>query len=69
MRANVSEYWVIDRFRRLMTVFTLKAGKVHQRVLKENQVYKTSLLPGFELPLAKLLAKADRWAEDDELIS
>ena len=67
LRANVSEYWVIDRFRRIMTVFTLKAGKVHPRVLKENQVYKTSLLPGFELPLAKLLAKADRWAEEDEV--
>jgi Uma2 family endonuclease len=66
---NVKEYWVIDRFQRIMTVFTLRAGKVQRRVIREHQVYKTSLLPGFELPLDQLFAQADRWlteeADDD----
>jgi hypothetical protein len=30
-------------------------------VIPEKQVYGTPLLPGFELPLARLLAVADRW--------
>ena len=43
--------------------------------MKENEVYKTPLLPGFELPLAKLLAVSDKYRhvkpsvseEDEEL--
>ena len=31
-------------------------------VVKETQTYQTDLLPGFELPLSRLLAKADDWA-------
>jgi hypothetical protein len=30
----------------------------------EKDVYSTTLLPGFELPLAKLLAAADKWGAD-----
>ena len=52
------EYWVIDRFRRIMTVY--RARKPEQ-VIQENEVYRPSLLPGFELPLAKLLTVADQW--------
>jgi hypothetical protein len=29
--------------------------------VKEAEVYRTPLLPDFELPLAQLLAVADRW--------
>lgn len=65
MRAGVQEYWVIDRFRRIMTVFTLVDGQVQVRVIKERQKYTTPLLPGFELPLAKLLKLADDWAEGE----
>ena len=63
---DVKEYWVIDRFQRTLTVFTRKANKTQQRVLRANQIYRTSLLPGFELPLAQLLAQADRWANQEE---
>jgi Uma2 family endonuclease len=60
---RVKEYWVIDRFTRTMTVFLQRGRK---RVLKENQTYKTDLLPGFELPLARLLALADRWPDEQD---
>jgi Uma2 family endonuclease len=61
---KVEEYWVFDRFRRILTVFALKGRK---RVIREEQVYTTPLLPGFDLPLARLFAVADRWPEDTTL--
>jgi Uma2 family endonuclease len=64
--SGVKEYWIVDRFQRIMTVFTMKAGKVVKRVIREHQVYTTPLLPGFELPLAELLAQADQWADVDD---
>ena len=65
---GVSEYWVIDRFERTMTVFTPASGKIKSRVVREKQTYSTPRLPGFELPLAKLLTVADAYAgpDDDE---
>jgi Uma2 family endonuclease len=62
---GVIEYWVIDRFTRTMSVMTRARGKNRVRVVKEDQVSKTDLLPGFELPLARLLALADSWADDE----
>ncbi len=62
MAAGVREYWIIDRFRRTLTVVRPgPAGPVDQ-VVAEAQTFTTPLLPGFELPLAPLLAAADRWA-------
>ncbi len=60
---GLQEYWIIDRFERIMTVYQFSAGRVKKRIIRENQVYTTKLLPGFELPLAKLLALADEWDE------
>jgi Uma2 family endonuclease len=57
---NVQQYWIIDRFRRTMTVFN---GKGRKRVYHEKDVFTTPLLPGFKLPLARLFAVADRWAK------
>ncbi|MBY0527586.1 MAG: Uma2 family endonuclease [Gemmataceae bacterium] len=65
LEAGVKEYWVINRFQRIMTVFTRKAGKIHPRVIRADQIYRPNLLPGFELPLAKLLAQADRWPDEE----
>ena len=61
---GVLEYWVIDRFRRIMTVCRGRPGpgEPAEQVLKENEVYRTPLLVGFELPLAQLLKVADDWA-------
>jgi len=58
---GVAEYWIIDRFRRTMTVYRNPPGVPAEQVVAENQVYQTELLPGFELPLACLLAVADEW--------
>lgn len=54
---GVREYWIIDRFRRTMTVF---CGTETERVVGEGETYKTELLPGFELQLSRLLEIADR---------
>ena len=57
---RIGEYWVIDRFRRTLTVYRPGQRKL---VVKENEVYRTPLLPGFELPLARLLGVADSWGQ------
>jgi Uma2 family endonuclease len=59
--AGVAEYWVVDRFRRLLTVFALEKGAAAERQVRENEVYRPALLPGFELPLKELLLAADKW--------
>ncbi len=61
---GVTEYWVFDRFRRIMTVFRRnppKTGVEVALIVKETEIFRTDLLPGFELALADLLAVADKW--------
>ena len=58
---GVSEYWVVDRFRRVLTVFSKRPSDVEEKVIREQETYRSALLPGFELPLGRLLAAADRW--------
>jgi Uma2 family endonuclease len=60
---GVREYWVVDRFRRTLTVFIFSGESDQERVILENQSYETPLLPGFELALGRLLILADRWAK------
>jgi Uma2 family endonuclease len=62
---RVQEYWLIDRFQRTLTVFALHGRRYRRRVLREHQTYTTDLLPGFELPLARLFALADRWTGEE----
>ena len=57
--AGIAEYWVIDRFRRLLTVFRQPTAAVPESVVRQDGVYTTPLLPGFELPLSRLFAEAD----------
>ena len=59
LRAGVLEYWIIDRFRRRMTVVQGGSDPVTEIVITEQEMYTTPLLPGFELLLAQLLAVAD----------
>jgi Uma2 family endonuclease len=59
--AGVREYWIIDRFRRMMTVYRAGADGPVALTVQEQDSYQTDLLPGFVLPLARLLAKADDW--------
>jgi Uma2 family endonuclease len=65
MAIRVKEYWVIDRFQRTLTVFSLHKGRTKKRVFSEQQVYTTDLLPGFELPVAQLVELANRWPEEE----
>jgi Uma2 family endonuclease len=63
MDAGIAEYWIIDRFRRTLTVVKKVPGSVQEKVVQETETYESPLLPGFTLPLAHLLAVADRWAQ------
>jgi Uma2 family endonuclease len=56
---GIQEYWIIDRFRRIMTVFRGRTEQPAEQIVKQNEVYRTPLLAGFELPLARLLNVAD----------
>ncbi len=60
---GVIEYWIIDRFRRTMTVHKNSTGEPTEVVIAEGEVYRTPLLPGFELPLSELLDAADAWRD------
>jgi Uma2 family endonuclease len=58
---GVREYWVIDRFQRTLTVYAPRVSATDERVVAEHEIYTTPLLPGSELPLARLFAAADDW--------
>ena len=64
LAAGVLEYWVIDRFRRQMTVFRHDGSRAG---VAESETFRTPLLPGFELPLSRLLAEADLLEQDSTL--
>lgn len=53
--AGVQEYWIMDRFRRILTVVRPQS----EAVITEVETYRPALLPGFELPFGRLLALAD----------
>jgi Uma2 family endonuclease len=64
LNLGVKEYWIIDRFQRTLSVFRRDppiTGAESVVTVTETQIYQTDLLPGFELPLARLLAVADKW--------
>ncbi|HET6882777.1 MAG TPA: Uma2 family endonuclease [Pirellulales bacterium] len=60
---GVREYWIVDRFRRLLTVYHRRGARWVKRLVQEAETYRTPLLPGFELSLAKLLAVSDQYQE------
>ena len=60
---GVKEYWVVDRFAKTMTVYRFAAERDEELVIAADRTYSTPLLPGFELPLGRLLELADRWGK------
>ncbi len=66
MRVKLKEYWIIDRFMQTMTVFRRVRDRVRMRVIQRDEVFKTDLLPGFELPLERLFSLAAQWSEQPE---
>jgi Uma2 family endonuclease len=65
-KLKVQEYWIIDRFQKTMTAHILDAGKYRKKVLHAKQSYRTKLLPGFEMPLARLFELADVWNDETQ---
>ncbi|WP_254513963.1 Uma2 family endonuclease [Anatilimnocola floriformis] len=61
LELGCQEYWIIDRFRRCLTIYCPDKEPV---VIEEKQTYETKLLPGFQLPLARLLKLADLHPDD-----
>lgn len=62
--AGVVEYWIIDRFRRTLTVHRKSAKK--PIVVGEFEIYETKLLPGFVLHLDEIMVAADGWDPEEE---
>ena len=60
---GVKEYWIIDRFSKTMTVCIFAADRDQELVIAADQTYATTLLPGYELPLRRLLELAERWGK------
>jgi Uma2 family endonuclease len=54
---GVREYVIIDRFDKRVTVLTLVEGSYVERVLTPEDVYRSPLLPGFEVNLAEVLPR------------
>jgi Uma2 family endonuclease len=65
MAIGVKEYWLIDRFKKIMTVFTPRGKSYRKKLSSEKQNYTTNSLPGFELPLAELIALGNSWPETE----
>ncbi len=64
LSVGVIEYWIIDRFRRTLTVHRKTAKK--PIVVGEFETYETKLLPGFVLHLDEILVAADGWDPEEE---
>ncbi len=64
LSVGVVEYWIIDRFRRTLTVHRKTAKK--PIVVGEFETYETKLLPGFVLHLDEIMVAADGWEPEDE---
>jgi Uma2 family endonuclease len=66
LEIGAKEYWVIDRFRRTMTVYYQAPANPAERILTENEHYTTPLLPGFELPLKRIIDLANLYPPDED---
>jgi len=63
---GIREYWIFDAFRSRLTVWQFEGGVRRSVEQGPDSVYQSPLLPGFELPVGKILAIAQRWAPVDE---
>ena len=51
---GVAEYVIVDPFRRVVTVLSRGEGDYLSRELREDDVYNSDLLPGFEFPIVNM---------------
>ncbi|MDR3636110.1 MAG: Uma2 family endonuclease [Isosphaeraceae bacterium] len=61
---GIQEYWVVDGFRRILTVFRRDVPDVI--VVAESKVYRPELRPGFELSVGRLLSEAGEWERSED---
>jgi len=61
---GVKEYWIIDRFTKTMTVHIFGGERDEELKIPASKTYSTPFLPGYELPLRRLLALAERWSKE-----
>ena len=61
LATDVRGYWIIDRSRRIMSVYRNGPEGVATLIIEEADSCRTDLLPGFVLPISRLLARADDW--------
>ncbi len=59
LEAGVAEYWIFDRFDRILTVYRNSPTGAITIVVEEGETYRTPLLPGFDLPISRLLEVVD----------
>jgi Uma2 family endonuclease len=60
--AGVAEYWIFDRFHRVLTVCVPNAA---DRTILAEQPYRTPLLPGFELLSERFFTLGDNWKSEE----
>jgi Uma2 family endonuclease len=59
LQFGVREYWIIDFDKRQMLALRRSRGKWVERIVRPGDAYHTSLLPGFELDLARIFREAE----------
>lgn len=58
LQFGVQEYWIFDVDRQELLVLRRKSGGWVERVVRPGEVYRTRLLPGFELACASVFEAA-----------
>ncbi|MSR58976.1 MAG: Uma2 family endonuclease [Planctomycetaceae bacterium] len=58
---GIAEYWVINRFDRTLNAFRRSAIGYETQIVGDQETYRPTLIPGFELPLGKLLDVCNDW--------
>ncbi len=56
-KIGVREYVIVDRFEKKVTVLTLVEGRFQESVLTPSDVYRSPLLPGFQVNLAEVFPR------------
>ena len=58
-KLGVTEYWIVDSFKRQMLALTRSTGDWSEQIVRPPALYSTPLLPGFEFSVEKVFAAAD----------
>ncbi|MEM6453208.1 MAG: Uma2 family endonuclease [Cyanobacteria bacterium P01_D01_bin.105] len=53
---QIPEYWIVDRHRQQVVVFTLQEGRYSEEVYRDESVVKSSVFPALNLSANSLLA-------------